>query len=404
MVRPSVRSLPFAVLLTALAAFGPVSIDLYLPSLPAMVVDFGSTVSEVQLTLSLFVAGFAAGTLVHGPLSDRYGRRPVVLAGCALYCVASVACLFAPSMEMLIVGRFVQAIGAAAGPVIGRAVVRDVFPRQDAARLMSYMASAIAVAPAVGPMIGGWLHASFGWQANFVLFTGFGLLMLVSCWGMLHETNPNRDPASLSPMRLVQTFGMLMRARMFIGHALTVSLAFSCMFSFISGAAFVLIDLMGVAEEHFGFAFVCVVVGFGSGGFVSGRLSSRLGIGRTIEVGCALLLASTVVGVGLALAGAGTAPGLWNVASVVGPMAVMFFSGALIIPNATAQAISPYGQVAGSASSLLGFMQMGLGALMGAVVGATFSDSALPMMVQMALLALATVACYGVMVGRRSVD
>jgi DHA1 family bicyclomycin/chloramphenicol resistance-like MFS transporter len=404
MARPSVRSLPFAVLLTAMAAFGPISIDLYLPSLPAMVVDFHSTVSDVQLTLSLFVAGFALGTLVHGPLSDRFGRRPVVLVGCGLYVVASFACLFAPSIELLVIGRFVQAIGAAAGPVIGRAVVRDVFPRQDAARLMSYMASAIAIAPAVGPMIGGWLHASFGWQSNFVLFAGFGGLMLIACFLMLNETNPHRDTASLSPVRLLQTFGMLARSRLFIGHALAVSLAFSCMFSFISGAAFILIDLMGVAEQHFGFAFVCVVIGFGSGGFVSGRLSAHLGIGRTIEIGCAILLVSALLGAGLALAGAGTAPGLWKVASVVVPMALMFFAGALIIPNGTAQAISPYGQVAGSASSLLGFMQMGAGAVMGAVVGATFSDSALPMMAQIALLAIATVVSYGLIVGRRAVD
>jgi DHA1 family bicyclomycin/chloramphenicol resistance-like MFS transporter len=176
------------------------------------------------------------------------------------------------------------------------------------------------------------------------------------------------------------------------------------MFSFISGAAFILIDLMGVAEQNFGFAFVCVVIGFGSGGFVSGRLSARLGIGRTIEIGCAILLVSALLGVGLALAGAGTAPGLWKVASVVVPMALMFFAGALIIPNATAQAISPYGQVAGSASSLLGFMQMGAGAVMGAVVGATFSDSALPMMAQIALLAVMTVTSYVLIVGRRSVE
>jgi DHA1 family bicyclomycin/chloramphenicol resistance-like MFS transporter len=328
----------------------------------------------------------------------------VVLVGCGLYVAASFACLFAPSIELLVIGRFVQAIGAAAGPVIGRAVVRDVFPRQDAARLMSYMASAIAIAPAVGPMIGGWLHASFGWQSNFVLFAGFGLLMLVACFTMLDETNPHRDTASLSPVRLLQTFGMLLQSRLFIGHALAVSLAFSCMFSFISGAAFILIDLMGVAEQNFGFAFVCVVIGFGSGGFVSGRLSARLGIGRTIEIGCAILLVSALLGVGLALAGAGTAPGLWKVASVVVPMALMFFAGALIIPNATAQAISPYGQVAGSASSLLGFMQMGAGAVMGAVVGATFSDSALPMMAQIALLAVMTVTSYVLIVGRRSVE
>jgi DHA1 family bicyclomycin/chloramphenicol resistance-like MFS transporter len=404
MARPDSRSLPVAVLLTALAAFGPVSIDLYLPSLPAMVAVFHSTVSDVQLTLSVFIGGFAVGTLVHGPLSDRYGRRPVVLAGCILYCFASIACLFAPSIEMLTLGRFVQALGAAAGPVIGRAVVRDVYPRKDAARLLSYMASAIAIAPAIGPLIGGWLQSVYGWQSNFVLFTAFGLCVLVASWALLSETNTHRDSTSLTPIRLAQTFGMLLRSRLFVGHSLAVSLAFGCMFSFISGAAFIIIDVMGVAEQHFGFAFLSVVAGFSSGAFLSGRLSSTLGSGRTIEIGCGVLLVGSLSGALLAWFGAGTAPMPWNVISVVGPVTLVFFSGALIIPNATAQAISPYGHVAGAASSLLGFLQMGIGALVGAIVGLTFTDSALPMMIQIAILSLGSVACYSLLVGRREIE
>jgi DHA1 family bicyclomycin/chloramphenicol resistance-like MFS transporter len=404
MARPDSRSLPVAVLLTALAAFGPVSIDLYLPSLPSMVAVFHSTVSDVQLTLSVFIGGFAVGTLVHGPLSDRYGRRPVVLAGCALYCLASIACLFAPNIEMLTVGRCIQALGASAGPVIGRAVVRDIYPRQDAARMLSYMASAIAIAPAIGPIIGGWLQAVYGWQANFVLFTCFGLCVLTASWALLAETNSHRDPTSLMPMRLLQTFSTLICSRLFMGYTVTVSLVFGCIFSFISGAAFILIDVMGVAEQHFGFAFLSVVIGFSSGAFLSGRFSSTLGGGRTIELGCVVLLIGSLSGVALAWLGAGSAAAPWNIISVVGPVMLVFFSSALIIPNATAQAISPYGHIAGAANSLLGFLQMATGAIVGAIVGLTFSDSALPTMAQIAVLAILAVVSYTVLIGRPPQD
>lgn len=402
MVRPSSQSKLLAVLLTALSAFGPVSIDMYLPSLPSMVAEFHTSISQVQLTLSMFITGFAVGTLFLGPISDRYGRRPVIIGGCLIYTVASIACLWAPNIEILTMGRFVQAVGAAAGPVIGRAVVRDVYPRQDAARLMSYMASAIAVAPAVGPILGGWLQSLYGWQANFYLFSGFGLLMLLGSWSLLGETNPARGQISINPLKIIQTYGLLMKSRYFIGHTLIVALVFSGLFSFLSGGSFLIIDLMGVAERNFGFVFMCVVAGFLSGALLSGTLNKKIGTLRTIELGSVVNVVACLLAVGCAALGLWRLPGLPGLASVVVPMALYFMSAALMLPNATAQVIAPYGSIAGAVSSLLGFLQMGLGAIAGAVVGMTFHDDAFPMMAQVAVLGIAGVLSYRLLIGRRS--
>lgn len=396
MRRPSPRSLAVAALLTVLSAYGPISTDVYLPSLPDMMRVFNASVSDVQMTLSVFITGLAAGMLVHGPLSDRYGRRSVLLIGGVIYCLGSLACLFAPSIGWLIAGRFVQAIGACAGPVVARAVVRDVYDRQDAARLMSYMASAVALAPAIGPLIGGWLHSAFGWQANFVAMVIFGVVVLLASALLLEETNRQRGQQSIHPGRQLLSYGRLLRSPLFLGYGLVIGFTFSGLFSFVSGAAFVVITLLGVSEHHFGLVFACVIAGFMSGAFTSGRLSHRLGLQRTIAIGCVGLVLFGACGALLAAVDATHAPGLWGLASVVAPTAGYFFCSALVLPNSTASAMVPYGAVAGAASALLGFVQMAIGAIAGVIVGLLFSTSALPLMAQIAVCGmLALVAFFG---------
>lgn len=374
MDKPSPRSLPVAVLLTALVAFGPISTDLYLPSLPDMTRAFDTEVARVQLTLSAFIAGFALGMLVYGPLSDKYGRRPVLLGGVALYMVASVACLLAPSIEGLIAARFVQALGACAGPVVARAVVRDVYDRDEAARMLSYMASAMAIAPAIGPILGGWLHTVFGWQANFAALALFGVLVLTATALMLRETNQTRDPNALHPVRMASTYWELLRSRLFVGYTLVVGLTFGGLFSFISGSSFVLIDVLHVKPAHFGFAFAVVVLGYMSGAFLSARLVGKVGLDRVLLIGLCGTVVASWSGAALILLG------VEHLASVLGPLSITFFFCALVIPNGTAGAITPYPRIAGSVSSLLGFLQMALGATCGALVGLLHDDTIRPMM------------------------
>lgn len=386
------RSLPVAVLLTALVAFGPISTDMYLPSLPDMTRAFDTSVSQVQLTLSVFIAGFAFGMLLYGPLSDRFGRRPVLIGGVALYMLASIACLFAPTIEALIGARFVQAIGACAGPVLARAVVRDVYSREEGARMLSYMASAMALAPAVGPILGGWLHAVFGWRSNFGALAIFGMLVLTAVWWMLRETNARRDPQALKPARLVRNYVSLFGSRLFMGYTLTVGFAFAGLFSFISGSSFVVIDVLGVAPSNFGYVFAAVVVGYMTGAFSSARLTMRLGIERVLLIGTALATAAGGIVAVLALSG------IQEVAAIVAPMVVYFFAAALIIPNGTAGAIGPFPSKAGTVSALLGFLQMGLGASAGGMVGLFHNGTTMPMAVIIAIMATASLAAYAFIV------
>ncbi len=390
--KPDPRSLPVAVLLTALVAFGPISTDLYLPSLPAMTRAFGAEVSQVQLTLSVFIYGFACGMLVYGPLSDRFGRRPILIAGVVIYFLASIACLFVPSIEALIAARFFQAVGACAGPVIGRAVVRDVYSRQEAAKMLSYMASAMAIAPAVGPILGGWLHATFGWQSTFGALAVFGLAVLTGTLLMLRETNAHKDPMATVPARVLGNYLRLLRTRVFLGHTLVVGLAFGGLFSFISGSSFVLIDVLGVPPRFFGFAFAVVVAGYMIGAFSSARLTMRFGIDRVLRAGTVLAATAGLTVGGLALAGVS------GLAAVLAPMALYFFACALVIPNGTAGAIGPFPSMAGAVSALLGFLQMLCGATAGFLVGLLHDDSTLPMAGTIAIMGTASLIAYWTLV------
>jgi DHA1 family bicyclomycin/chloramphenicol resistance-like MFS transporter len=192
------------VLLTALVALGPLSTDLYLPSLPALTAYFGVGEAAGQLTLSAFLLGLAGGQIIYGPLSDRYGRRPVLLFGLALYAIASIVCVFAPSIQVLVIARFCQACGACVGPVLGRAVVRDVYGREGAARILSYLSAAIALAPAIGPIIGGFVETWFGWRANFIVLSLYGAAALALTFAILPETNTHPDTGWLSAVRMAR--------------------------------------------------------------------------------------------------------------------------------------------------------------------------------------------------------
>ena len=393
---PRPDSLAVRVLLTALVAFGPLSTDLYLPSLPTLVTVFGTDIATVQLTLSVFLVGFAVSQLVYGPVSDRFGRRPALLGGVAIYLAASVACAFADDIGGLIVARFFQALGACCGPVVARAVVRDVFGRDRAATVLAYMAMAMTMAPAAGPVLGGVVTELFGWRANFVLLSVFAAVILVATWAWMGETNAHRDEDALRPGRLAANYVLLLRDRSFLGYMLIVAFAYSGIFAFISGSSFVLIGRLHLTPAQYGASFGVVVLGYTVGSFLAGRLSVRLGGQKMIRMGTAVSLAGGLLGVGLAAAD------IAHLVAVVGPVFLFMIGAGLTLPNAMAGAVGPYPMMAGLASSLVGFAQMAIAAVIGILVGHLHSGTQLPMMGAIGLVALGAVLAHRTLVSSRA--
>jgi DHA1 family bicyclomycin/chloramphenicol resistance-like MFS transporter len=388
----SARTPGVTILLAALVALGPISTDLYLPSLPGLARAFATDVAEVQLTLSVFLAGLAGGQLVYGPLSDRFGRRPALIGGLVIYVAGTLACIFAPSMSVLILGRFLQAAGACAGPVLGRAVVRDVHGREGAARILSYLAAAMALAPAIGPILGGFLEVWFGWQANFAALLVYGVGGLAATLVMLPETNTQPDPAATRPLRILTNYGALLRHRSFLGYALCNACAYSGIFSFISGSSFVLVDVVGLPPDQYGFCFAAIVVGYIVGTVVGGRITRRVGIDRMVAMGAAVSIAG-----GLALAAGGwfgADRGPAGVAVIVLPMMLYMVGTGFVMPNSTAGGIGPFPHMAGAASALLGFFQMTAGAVVGIAVGHLHDGTARPMTTAILLAAIGTAIAH----------
>jgi len=275
-----------AVLVVALTSLGPLSTDFYLPSLPAIARALETDSAGVQLTLSVYLLGFGAGQLLLGPLSDRYGRRPVMLWGMAVFVLSSAACALASSLEALVVARLLQALGACAGPVLGRAVVRDVYGPQDSARMLSHVSTATALAPLLAPIFGGWLTAGFGWRATFVVLTLYGIVLMLMVWRLLQETNAHPDAQAMQPARMLANYRTLLadpgyRSALLIGCG-----AFASLFAFISGSPFRLYRAVRQCRRcRSGLAFGVNVTGFMLGTVMSARLSRRLGPARLIRVG-----------------------------------------------------------------------------------------------------------------------
>ncbi|BBK29579.1 DHA1 family bicyclomycin/chloramphenicol resistance-like MFS transporter [Stella humosa] len=382
------------VLITGLVALGPLSTDLYLPSLPALTRDLGSDVGAAQLTLSLFLVAFACCQLVCGPLSDRFGRRPVILGGTVVYLLATVACMLAPSMEALIAARFFQALGACTGPVLGRAIVRDLYGREGAARVLAYVGAAMALAPAVGPILGGFVEVWVGWRANFALLGFYAAVILLGVVTLLEESNRHPDPTALAPRQLAANYLGFLSSRRYLGYAATVALGYCGLFAFISGSAHVLIEVVGLSPDRYGFCFAAFVVGYATGTTLAGRLTQRLGIDRMIALGAGIACAG-----GLAMAALAWGR-VETVAAIVGPSVVYMVGVGMVFPNAQAGAMGPFPTKAGAAAALVGFLQMATAAAVGIAVGHAFDGTSIPMATAIGVAGVGLVVVRLALLGR----
>ena len=368
------------VILAAITALGPMSMQIFLPALPAIQDAFATTPGRAQLVLSSSLIAIAIASLAYGPASDRFGRRPVLVVGLTIFLVGSVICALSTSIWILILGRVVQAVGGAAGMVLSRAIIRDLYDRETAARMLAYMVTALVLAPMVAPLIGGILNDMKGWRAIF-WFTGIaGMAALALAYPRVPETltQPVRDQ-SLGGM--LMSFISLLRIPAFLGYVGQLSFGLGMFMAFIGGAPFVVVRVLGRSTTELGVLLLIVSAGFMAGTFITARLAGRIGVDRMIKFGSALSVAFGVVMVALVLAGE------WNVWTIFLPGTGMAFANGLIMPNAQAAAVSVNPRIAGAASGLMSFLQMSTGAVFAQAVGIMQNDTPLPMVIVMTIAA-----------------
>ena len=365
-----VKFLPL--ILGMLAAFAPLAIDMYLPAFPAMAADLRGDSAGAQLTIASYFLGMAMGQLVYGPLCDRYGRKPPLYVGVALFVAASLACALASDMPQMIALRLLQALGGCAGMVVARAVVRDVSDRMDPVRLMSRLMLIMGVAPILAPTLGGLVDQWLGWRAIFVglaLFGGLALLMVVVA---LPETHPPSNRLRQSPLAVLRAYGGLLADGRFMRPSLAAAFGTAAMFAYITGSPAVFMEVHGISPANYGILFGVAAAGVIAGSQVSSPLAARWGrevlFGRvlaTMAVLALALLALTLLG----------AP-FWLLFAclfcLIGLLGVVF-------PLGTVLGLARFPHMAGTASALLGTLQFGLGGVAGGVLGAWHDGTGLPM-------------------------
>lgn len=368
--------LKILLILGGLSAFGPLAIDLYLPAFPAMATAFATDIEHIQLSMSVYFLGLASGQLFYGPIADRYGRRKPLMFGIALFCLASLACALAPTLEWLLVGRFAQALGGCAGMVVTRAVVRDLCKPIDAAKAFSQLMLIMGVAPILAPLAGGWLLKLGGWPSIFLFLAVFSGLFAFAVYFGLRETLSAHERPALSTA--LGRYRGLLREPVFMYHALTGGIAIAGMFAYIAGSPFIIIELYGVAPEHFGWFFGAIAAGF----ILFAQFNSRM-LRRRPPV--KILQRTTLIYLLCTLWLLGTA--LWQPESLW-PLLLPLFGSvaviALVLPNSSACAMAGHGHQAGVASALMGTMQFVIAGITSALVGLLHNGTALPMAAVMA--------------------
>lgn len=391
--RPGRLSRGMIVLLAAASALGPVAMQIMLPAIPIVRESFGISTGTAQLTLSLSMFSIALATLIYGPLSDRFGRRPVMLTGIGITVLGSVLCMMAGSIEWLIVGRIVQAAGGAVGLVLARAIVRDVYDAGQSASIIATLVMVMVVMPMISPLIGGELMIRFDWHAIFYLLAAIALLMMLAMYKLLPETLRNPQPFS-GVRSMVSGFAQLFRSRVFTAYAFNTAFISVVFFTFISAAPEVMVSVLQRPPNEYGYYFLMVPSAFMAGNYLARGLSSRLGIQRMIMMGSALGLTGIVLALLLQLVG------LTHPLSLFMPVALSTFGNGISLPNAQAGAINEFPDMAGSASGLTGFLQMALSALAAQLVALLFNGTVYPMLLLMLCASMISLGAFLLVRGR----
>jgi len=381
------------ILLGSLSAFGPLSLDLYLPALPQLAESFHTSSSYAQLSLTACMIGLSVGQLFAGSLSDFHGRRLPLLIGLFVYAVSSILCAFSPSVGVLIALRFVQGLAGSAGIVISRAIVRDMYSGPELTKFYAMLMLVNGAAPIFSPVIGGQLLKVTPWEGLFVVLTGWGVLTLAGVWFGLPETLPLNQRMTGGIRETLSTFRRLLRDRNFMGFALAQALVFAAMFAYIAGSPFVLQNIYGVSPQLFSLFFAINGFGIIIAGQLTGRLASKVGEKRLFLIGLliasvsgALLLVMIIYSAGLT--------------AILIPLFFVVSSVGIVSTTGFSLAMRNHGYAAGSASALLGLLSFLLGGALAPVVGIAGDANALPMGIIIAAANIGALLCYFVMLRR----
>jgi MFS transporter, DHA1 family, multidrug resistance protein len=383
-----------ALVLGSLSAFGPLAIDMYLPSFPAISRELGVDASGVEITVAVYFLGLALGQSFYGPVTDRWGRKPPLYAGLLLFILASAGCALARDIGALIALRLLQALGGSAQIVVARAVVRDYFDERESARVLSLLMLVMGVAPILAPLLGGQLVTLFGWRSIFWTLTAFAAACLLAVHLTLPESLPPERRLRQSLVTVFRLYGGLLGNRIFMAPVLAGSLISAGMFAYIAGSPFVLMEIFAVPAERFGLFFGSNALGLIAASQINARLVRRVAPAQILTV---VLIAAAAAGAAL-LATAAT--GIGGFPGILIPLFLFVASLGFVAPNATALAMSPQGRNAGSASALLGVTQFLLGGTAGGLVSVLYNGTAIPMALVIALCGLGAGAIH-LTLGRR---
>ena len=375
------------VMLAATSALGPASMQILLPALPVIKTTFSVSTEVAQLTLSLSMLAIALGTLTYGPFSDKYGRKPVMLCGLVIMLAGSIFCFFAGSIEMLIAARFLQAFGAAVGLVLARAIVRDVYGAEEAARVIATLVMVMVVLPMISPALGGELMTRFGWQSVFIAMAIFGFLIFIVLVIRLPETLT--EPAPFEGVSsMLKTFLRLFQSKAFSGYAFCVSFVSVVFFSFISAAPEIMVSVLNRPPTEFGYYFIMIPIGFMTGNYVARHFGRKLDINKMIGLGASVGVGGILLAIVLQLLG------YHQPIALFAPVALAVFGNGITLPNAQAAAINEFPQYAGSASGLTGFLQMFFSAIAAQAVAIIFNGTVYPLLGLMLLASILSLLSF----------
>lgn len=384
--RTRFRYYELIVLMGVLQAFAPLSIDMYLPSMPLLEKVFGATTAQVQITLVTFLLGYALGQALYGPITDRFGRKPPLYTSLALFVLSSIACAQAKSVSVLAFFRLLQAIGACGGAVVSRAMVRDLFPPVDLRKIFSMLVLVLGVSPLISPFIGGYLLVWFGWKSVFFTQASLGALTLIAMHFRLDES---LAPENVRPLRMdhvVSSYTHLLRDRTFLGASLVCGFSSAGMFAYIASAPFVFINIYKLPPQQFGWLFGFIAAGLIGASQINGHMSHNIALWKVLRIANWVQLVSGFAVLVTAWTGYGGLIGIFA------PVFVYMCATGFVFPNGSAIAMMRHGNMAGTASALLGTNQFVIAAVTTIVLGAIDNSSAMPMAIVIAGCGVAATA------------